>query len=315
MTWTADAKHRERGMPQVKMNAITKNYELYLLLLPTTLYFIIFYYWPMYGLQIAFKDFIPSLGITGSAWVGLKHFVQFFDSFYFWTLIKNTIGISLYTLIVAFPIPIVLALMVNEVSNSKFKKFVQTVTYAPHFISTVVLVSIVILFLSPQTGIVNNVIQSLGFESVDFLSRPEWFKSIYVFSGIWQTVGWGSIIYIAALAGIDPQTHEAAIMDGATRLQRIWHINIPGILPTIVILLILEVGGIMSVGFEKVYLMQNPLNMEGSDIIQTYVYRRGIQGAQYSFATAVGLFNACINFVLLFMINRIAKSLKQASLW
>ncbi|WP_127588261.1 ABC transporter permease [Paenibacillus koleovorans] len=295
--------------------AITKNYELYIFLLPALAYFLIFHYWPLYGLQIAFKDFLPSRGIMDSPWVGFKHFIEFFDSYLFWQLMRNTIEISLYSLVVGFPVPIILALMMNEVRSAKFKKTVQTVTYAPHFISTVVIVSMLMFFLSPQTGLLNKVVTSFGMEAIPFLSSPAWFKTVYVLSGVWQHAGWSSIIYLAALAGIDPQTHEAAVIDGASRLQRIFYINIPGIFPTIVILLILDIGNLMAVGFEKVYLMQNQLNMDSSNIIATYVYKRGIQEAQYSFAAAVGLFNSVINFILLLTVNRIAKGLKQNSLW
>ncbi|MDF2838085.1 MAG: sugar transporter permease, partial [Paenibacillus sp.] len=232
-----------------------------------------------------------------------------------WRLLRNTLGISLYELAVGFPVPILLALMINEIRGSRFRRFVQTVTYAPHFLSTVVLVGMIVLFLSPTTGIVNQAIQSFGGEPVYFMTEPEWFKSIYVLSGVWQQMGWSSIIYLAALTGIDPHLHEAARVDGASRLRRIWHINLPGIMPTIMILLILHVGSVMSVGFEKAFLMQNSLNLEGSDVISTYVYRSGILGSQYSFAAAVGLFNSVVNFVLLILVNRIARKLNQTSLW
>ncbi|MDI6618425.1 MAG: ABC transporter permease subunit [Clostridiales bacterium] len=297
------------------LNKILYNYDLYLLLLPSFIYVIIFHYYPLYGLQIAFKDFIPTKGIWGSPWVGFEHLKRFFNSYYFWTLIKNTLGISLYSLIVGFPIPIILALMLNEVKSNFFKKLVQTVTYAPHFISTVVMVGIILAFLSPTSGILNTLIKFLGGEPIAFMQKPEWFKTIYVFTGVWQGAGWGSIIYLAALAGIDPQLHEAALMDGATRLQRIWYINIPGILPTIVILLILRSGSIMNVGFEKVFLMQNQLNMEASDVISTYVYRSGLLQAQYSFSSAVGLFNSVINCFLLVIVNSITRKIGETSLW
>ncbi|WP_442951651.1 ABC transporter permease [Paenibacillus sp. GYB003] len=282
---------------------------------PVLVYFIVFHYMPMYGVQIAFKDFIATKGIWGSPWVGLKHFDRFFDSYFFWRLLKNTLGISLYELAVGFPIPIVLALMINEVRHKGYKKFIQTVTYAPHFLSTVVLVGIVIMFLSPTSGIVNTIIKAFGGEPIFFMTKPEWFKTVYVLSGVWQQMGWSSIIYLAALAGIDPGLHEAARVDGASRLQRIWHINLPGIMPTVVILLILNIGSLMGVGFEKVFLMQNSLNTESSDVISTYVYRSGLLGAQYSFASAVGLFNSVVNFVLLLTVNRIAKAVNQSSLW
>ncbi|MDF2663874.1 MAG: sugar transporter permease, partial [Paenibacillus sp.] len=295
--------------------ALRKHWQLYLLLTPVVLYFAIFHYWPMYGVQIAFKDFIATKGIWGSPWVGFKHFERFFDSYFFWRLIKNTLGISLYELAVGFPIPILLALMINEVRMKGFSRFVQTVTYAPHFLSTVVVVGMLMMFLSPSSGLVNMVIRAFGGEPVFFMTEPAWFKTIYVFSGVWQQMGWSSIIYLAALAGIDPQLHEAAKVDGASRLQRIWHVNLPGIRPTIVILLILNFGSLMGVGFEKVFLMQNSLNMEGSDVISTYVYRSGILGAQYSFSAAVGLFNSVVNFILLLTVNRIARKVNQVSLW
>lgn len=297
------------------IRAILRHWQLYVLIAPVLIYFIVFHYMPMYGVQIAFKDFIATKGIGGSPWVGFKHFERFFDSYFFWRLLKNTLGISLYELAVGFPIPIVLALMINEVRHGKYKKFVQTVTYAPHFLSTVVLVGIVIMFLSPTSGIVNTIIKAFGGEPIFFMTEPEWFKTIYVLSGVWQQMGWSSIIYLAALAGIDPGLHEAAKVDGATRLQRIWHINLPGIMPTVVILLILNIGSLMGVGFEKVFLMQNSLNNESSDVISTYVYRSGLLGAQYSFAAAVGLFNSVVNFILLLTVNRIARAVNQASLW
>ncbi|MFK7696570.1 ABC transporter permease [Paenibacillus sp. HJGM_3] len=297
------------------VRAIRRHWQLYLLIAPVLLYFIVFHYMPMYGVQIAFKNFIATKGIWGSPWVGLKHFNRFFDSIFFWRLIKNTIGISLYELAVGFPIPIVLALMINEVRNARYKKFIQTVTYAPHFLSTVVLVGIVFMFLSPSSGIVNTIIRAFGGEPIFFMTEPAWFKTIYVFSGVWQQMGWSSIIYLAALAGIDPGLHEAAKVDGATRLQRMWHINVPGLLPTIVILLILNIGSLMGVGYEKVYLMQNSLNDESSDVISTYVYRSGLLGSQISFASAVGLFNSVVNFTLLLSVNRIARAVNQSSLW
>jgi putative aldouronate transport system permease protein len=297
------------------MRSLRKNWDLYLLIAPVMMYILLFHYVPMYGLQIAFKNFTAVKGIWGSPWVGLDHFERFFNSFYFWRLIKNTLGISLYELVVGFPAPLLLALMINEVSSRRFRKVVQTVTYAPHFLSTVVLVGMVLMFLSPQKGVINHLIQLLGGHSIPFMTEPEWFKTIYVFSGVWQSAGWGSIIYLAALTGIDPGLHEAAIIDGASRLRRIWHINLPSIMPTVVILLILNLGNIMGVGFEKIYLMQNNLNKESSDVIATYVYQSGILGAQYSFSAAVGLFNSLVNFVLLVMVNAVARKVNETSLW
>lgn len=297
------------------LRSFRKNWDLYLLISPVIAYFIIFDYIPMYGVQIAFKNFVAAKGIWGSSWTGFDHFVRFFDSYYFWRLIKNTLGISLYELAIGFPIPLLLALLINEVGNGRFKRIVQTVTYAPHFLSTVVMVGLIMMFLSPQYGIVNHMIAFFGGTPISFMTEPKWFKTIYVFSGVWQGMGWSSIIYLAALAGIDPSLHEAARVDGASRLRRMWHINLPGIMPTVVILLILNVGRIMGVGFEKIYLMQNNLNIESSDVISTYVYTRGIVGAQYSFSAAVGLFNSVINLVLLVLVNKIAKKVNETSLW
>jgi len=294
--------------------SIGKNWELYLLLVPVILYFLVFHYYPLYGLQIAFKDFIATKGITGSPWVGFKHFERFFDSYYFWRLIKNTVGIGVFTLLISFPVPIIIALLLNEVKSLRFKKFVQTIIYAPHFLSTVVVVGMLLLFLKSD-GMINQVITLFGGTPIDFISEPAWFKSIYVLSDVWQTMGWSSIIYIAALSAVDPAQHEAAMMDGASKFQRIIHINIPAIMPTIVILFILNVGSVMAIGFEKVFLLQNELNMSTSDVISTFVYRSGILEAQYSFSAAVGLFNSIINFILLIMVNRIAKKVSDTSLW
>jgi putative aldouronate transport system permease protein len=294
--------------------SIGRNWQLYLFILPALLYFVVFHYYPMYGLQIAFKNYRAVDGIWGSPWVGTLHFERFFNSFFFWTVIKNTLLINLYQLAL-FPVSIVVALSINELRNGPFKRFTQTVTYAPHFISVVVMVGIIIAFLHPVTGIVNLIIQSLGAQPIAFMSQPEWFQSVYVLSGEWQNLGWGAIIYLAALSAVDPQLHEAAIMDGATRLQRIWHINLPSILPTIVILLILQMGNFMAVGFEKIYLMQNPLNLSTSEVIQTYVYKTGLLQAQYSFSAAVGFFNAVINFIILITFNQLAKRVSGTGLW
>lgn len=294
--------------------SLRKNWDLYLLISPVIVYFIIFHYVPMYGIQIAFKDYIATLGIWGSPWVGFDHFERFFNSYYFWRLIKNTLGIGLYTLAVSFPIPIIIALMLNEIRMKKLKSFVQTVIYIPHFLSTVVIVGMLLLFLKPD-GLINQLITLFGGKPIFFITEPAWFKTLYVFSDVWQTMGWSSIIYLAALTAVDKQLHEAAIIDGASRLQRIWHINIPTILPTIVILFILNAGSVMSVGFEKIFLMQNDLNLSSSDVISTFVYRSGILEAQYSFSAAVGLFNSIINFIMLIMVNYFAKKINQTSLW
>jgi putative aldouronate transport system permease protein len=269
----------------------------------------------MYGVTIAFKDFKPHLGILGSPWVGFTHFERFFRSDQFWSLIQNTLGLSIYQLAAGFPLPIVLAILLNYAKYHRLKKVVQTMTYVPHFISTVVLVGMMSVLLSPQLGIVNVIIKSLGSESILFMADDDWFRSVYVWSGVWQNAGWGTIIYLAALAGIDPGLHEAAIVDGASKLRRIWHVDLPGIAPTIMILLILNMGSIMAVGFEKTFLMQNALNLSTSEVISTYVYKLGLLSSQYSFAATVGLFNSVINFMLLIMVNRTAKALGQNSLW
>ncbi|GAB2537724.1 putative aldouronate transport system permease protein [Gracilibacillus alcaliphilus] len=298
-----------------RLKSIRKNWDLYLLILPVILYFLIFKYYPMYGAQIAFKNFLAVEGITGSPWVGFEHFIRFFDSFYFWRLIRNTLLIGLYELALGFPIPIILALMINEVKNKRFKQIVQTVTYAPHFLSTVVVVALLFMLLSPVTGVVNNIIAAFGGEPIAFMTEPGWFKTTYVLSGVWQTMGWSSIIYLAALAGIDPQLKEAAMIDGASKMQQIWHINLPAIKPTIIIMLILQCGSIFGVGFEKIFLMQNNLNMAASDVIATHVYRAGILGSQYSYSTAIGLFESVINFTILIIVNYIARKVNKVSLW
>jgi len=307
----------KRALRFLHQRRILRNWDLYLLLLPFLLYYLLFHYEPMYGLQLAFKNFRAVDGITGSPWVSplLKHFERFFDSPYFTRLLSNTLSISVLQLVFGFPVPILLALMLNEVGSLKYKKVVQNITYAPYFLSTVVVVGLIRSFTNPQYGIFNVLLKSVGSESINFMLLPKWFLPLYIGSYVWQSAGWNSIIYIAALSGIDPQLIESAQMDGANRLQRIWHINLPGILPTIVILLILNVGSIMNVGFEKAFLMQNDMNVAVSDIISVYSYKIGIQGAQYSYATAIGLFNSAVNCVLLLIINNISRRLSETSLW
>ncbi|UKS28918.1 ABC transporter permease subunit [Paenibacillus sp. HWE-109] len=304
-----------RIVNSVSLKGIRRNWELYLLILPALVYVIVFDYIPMYGVQIAFKDFNAVQGIWGSPWVGLQHFERFFQGYYFQRLLTNTVLISVYYLIISFPLSIMFALLINEIRQVMFKKTVQLVTYAPHFISTVVLVGMMAIFLSPKTGLVNQFILWAGGTPIDFMAEPSWFKSLYVFSGVWQNIGWNSILFIAALAGVDPQQHESATLEGASKLQRIWHINVPAIMPTVMILFIMQCGQIMAVGFEKVFLMQNDVNISASDIISTYVYRSGVLGAQYSFSAAVGLFNSVINLILLIVVNRISKRLTDTSLW
>lgn len=233
----------------------------------------------------------------------------------FWDILRNTLTISIYQLAAGFPVPILLAIMINEVQSRAYKKTVQMITYAPHFISMVVLCGMITLFLNKQTGMINNIVAFTGGQRLDYMTSPNWFKTIYVFSGVWQNAGWGTIIYLAALSGVDPELIEAAKIDGASRLQKIWYIDIPAILPVIIILLIMQSGQIMSVGFEKILLLQNPVNMTSSDVIATYVYRNGLLQAQYSFASAIGLFNNIINLILLITVNTITSRLSQMSLW
>jgi putative aldouronate transport system permease protein len=300
------------------LNAFQKakrSYQLYLLILPTFVYFIIFKYVPMYGVLMAFKDFTPSKGILGSPWVGLKHFDRFFHSFQFETLIKNTVGLSVLQMIITFPIPIIIALMLNQLAKEKVKKFIQTVIYAPYFISTVVLVGMMYVFFSPSTGFINKIIEGMGGAPVYFFASPEWFHPLYIGSSVWQGTGWATVIYIAALSGVDVQLHEAAIVDGASKLRRIFTVDVPCILPVIIIQLILSIGNVMNVGFEKAFLMQTPLNLDTAEIIPTYIYKVGLQQSQYAFSTAVGLFNAVINLVLLVLVNQIVKRFSETSLW
>lgn len=303
-----------QDIKKAKFKKLLNNYQLYLFLLPALIYFIVFHYFPMYGVIIAFKDFIATKGIMGSPWVGFKHFERFFDSFQFWRLIKNTLGLSVLQLVIGFPLPIILALMMNQIRHEKYKRFVQTVVYAPHFISVVVLAGMIYVFFS-NNGLINNFIMMFGGESISFMAKPEWFKPLYIGSGVWQETGWAAIIYLAALAGVSPELHEAAVMDGANKWHRILHVDIPAIMPTAVILLILSVGNIMNIGFEKAYLLQTPLNQPSAEIIPTYVYKMGLQQAQYSFAAAVGLFNAIINLILLVAVNKFAKKLSGQGLW
>lgn len=306
---------RHNGFENI-IKSITKHYQLYIFLLPAVIWYVTFAYAPIYGLQIAFKNYNPALGFTRSSWIGFKYFRSFFRSYYFWPVIRNTLALSFYSLLAGFPFPIILALMLNEVQQLRYKKFVQTVTYAPHFISTVVLVGMIYIFLTPRTGLIPIFLRALGFDaSKNMLSDPSSFRHVYVWSGIWKSTGWSSIIYLAALSSVDPSIYEAAIIDGASRIQRIRHVNIPAIIPTITILLILNAGSIMSVGFEKVFLLQNELNNETSEVISTYIYKRGLIKADFSFSSAVGLFNNVINFIVLVSVNAATRRLSETSLF
>jgi putative aldouronate transport system permease protein len=297
------------------VKSFRRSWQLYLIMLPAIIYFVIFRYIPMTNAVIAFKDYNVVKGIWGSDWVGLKHFDLFFKNPVFWTLLKNTFGLSLYSLLVGFPTPILLALALNEIRDGFYKRAVQMVTYAPYFISTVILVSMVIQLFAPRLGAISLMAQAMGMKPVNFLGSPAWFPSIYVWSGVWQSIGYSAIIYLAALSSVDPQLYEAAKIDGASRIQKIINIDLPGIMPVAVILLILSVGSLLQVGFEKVYLLQNPLNLSTSEVIATYVYKIGLLNANFSFATAVGLFNSVVNMVLLVMVNSFAKRISEVSLW
>ena len=292
-----------------------KNWILYVMILPVVIYYLIFAYTPMYGVLLAFKDFNAKLGIMGSPWVGLEHFKRFFSAYNFKQLLLNTLGISVYSTLVGFPIPILFALMLNYLKNRHLKKTVQMVSYAPYFISTVVICGMITIFLKPDTGVFNIIRGVFGMESTDLLARPEWFKTIYVWSGVWQGMGWSSIIYISAMSGVDPQLHEAAIVDGATKVQRIIHVDLPSIKPTIIMLMILQLGSLMNVGFEKVFLLQNALNRSSASVISTYTYEVGLINSDYGYSTAVGLFSSLINIILIVGANEICKKFADESLF
>lgn len=291
------------------------HYDLYLLLLPAILYTAVFLYIPMYGVLMAFQDYSPVKGIMGSNFVGLKHFKKFFSTYMAKQIISNTVILSGYSLIASFPFPVILALMLNYCVNRRFGKIVQTVTYMPYFISVMVLVGMMNIFFSTNYGVVNTVLQAFGIEPFSFMSSEKSFRHMYVWSGIWQGMGYSSVIYFAALSGIDPTLYEAAELDGASKLQRIRYIDLPSIMPTVIIMLIMSAGNLMSIGFEKAYLMQNDRNSGVSEIIATYVYKVGLIDARYSFSAAINLFNSAINFVILIVINKVSRKLSDTSLW
>ncbi len=291
-----------------------KHKGLYLMILPIAAYYLIFCYYPMYGAQIAFRDYSPKKGIWGSNWVGVKHFADFFKSVYFERLIRNTLGINLKNLIFGFPAPIIFALLLNEVKLPRFKKAVQTVSYMPHFISTVVIAGMILQFTATD-GFITQLMTAFGYPRQNLMLNPDLFQPIYVISDIWQGVGWGSIIYIAAIAGINGELYEAARMDGAGRWKQMFHVTLPGILPTIITMFVMRVGNMMNLGFEKIILLYNSSIYETADVISTYVYRKGLVDQSYSFSTAVGLFNSVINLLLLFCANKLCKRLTDYSLW
>ncbi|CAN7255507.1 sugar ABC transporter permease [Paenibacillus sp. LjRoot153] len=309
-----------RGIPQQKVNQKRRNHlrqywDLYLIMVPGILYFIIFKYLPMWGIVIAFQDYSVFSGIWHSDWVGLKHFESMFQNKDFYKIFKNTVLISLYKLLWGFPGPIVLALLLNEVRHVKYKRVIQTLAYLPHFLSWIIVAGILVNILSPTTGVVNEILVFLGMEPVFFMASPQWFRTIIVASDIWKDVGWGAIIYLAALAGIDPQLYEAATVDGASRWKQMRYITLPSLLPTIIILFVLRLGHVLDVGFEQIYVMYNPLVYEVGDVIETYVYRVGLTQSQFSFSTAVGLFKSLIGLVLVIVSNNAAKRMGHEGIW
>jgi putative aldouronate transport system permease protein len=287
---------------------------MYVLIFLPILYYAIFCYGPLYGILIAFKDYKIRKGVLGSQWVGMKWFNKFITDPYFWKLVRNTLLLNIYGLLWGFPIPIILALQLNEVRHSGYKRLIQTFSYLPHFISTVVVCGMLVNFLSLD-GVINQLLSALGFKKIQFLMLPEWFRTIYTASGIWQSCGWNSIVYLAALTAVDQQLLEAAEIDGANHFQRIWHVSLPAIAPTISIMLIMQLGRLMTLGYEKILLLYNGSTYETADVISTYVYRRGILNADYSYSTAVGLFQSVISLALLVVSNKISKRLSETSLW
>jgi putative aldouronate transport system permease protein len=306
---------KKKGSKLPILKLLKRDMSLWLFCLTGIVLTFIFSYVPMYGIQLAFRRFNAKAGIWGSPWVGAYYFKRFFESPYFGTVIKNTLILSLYGLIVSFPMPIILALMLNSFRHKKYRKVIQTVTYAPNFISTVVMSGMIILFLSPYVGIINSFMRSIGMDAVNFMAKKGYWRHIYVWSGVWQGTGWSSVIYFAALSGISPELHEAARCDGATKFQLIRYIDLPSILPTATILLIMSCGSILSVGFEKAYLLQNELNLTVSEIISTYVYKVGLINNDISYSTAIGLFNTLINLTLLLIVNKVTKKISGNSLW
>jgi len=306
--------NRARSAKQWKRH-LRQFWPLYLFLLPALLDVIIFRYVPMYGLQIAFRNFKIRKGFWGSDWVGLEHFINFVNAPNFWQLLRNTLSLSVKSLLWGFPVPVILALMLNEIRSSKVKRIVQTITYAPHFLSLVAMVGLINLLLARETGLINHLLEALGFERKNFLIMANAYQPIYILSGIWQGAGWGSIIYLAALSSVSPDMIEAAQIDGANRFQKIWYIDIPTILPTIVIMLIMNSGSLLSVGYEKVLLLQNDMIRDVSEVISTYNYRMGILQGKYSYTTAIGLFNSLVNGIILLSVNKISKIVTETSLW
>ncbi len=310
----ARARQSGANLRAVIVRDFRRNKLIYLMLVPVLAYYLLFHYGPMYGAVMAFQDFNPAKGILGSKWVGFENFKDFFTSVYFGRLVSNTLLINVFELLFGFPAPIILALLLNEIRWDPFKRVVQTITYMPHFISVVVIVGMLVDFFA-RDGLINNLLTGFIAAKIPFMQLPEWFRPLFVGSGIWQHIGWSSIVYLAAITNIDPALYEAAMVDGAGRFKQLWHITLPGLMPTIVILLILRMGSMMSVGYEKILLMYNPSTYETADVISTYVYRKGILNADYSFSAAVGLFNSAINFALVVIANAISNKVNDTSLW
>lgn len=313
-TANTNATKKKLTLGQKLKKDFQKNKGLYVLIIPVVLFYIIFHYGPIYGAIIAFKQYAPAKGIMGSPWVGFKHFKEFFESIYFWRLLKNTLTISITELIFGFPAPIILALMINELRSRTYSRLVQTITYMPHFVSMVVVCGMIVQF-TKDSGFITQFLGLFGFPQETMLNNPSMFVPIYVISNIWQGVGWGSIIYLAALTGIDQELYEAAKIDGAGKWRQTINITLPCLLPTIIILFILRLGNMLNVGFEKIILLYNPATYETADVISSYVYRKGIQEFSWSFSTAVGLFNSVINFALVISANKISKKTGETSLW
>ncbi|MEL6677208.1 MAG: ABC transporter permease subunit [Pseudomonadota bacterium] len=307
--------YAQPGRLEQIVDHLKRHWQIYVMLAPTIIWLLLFLYKPMYGLQIAFKDYSVFRGIEGSPWIGFEHFETLFSNEQFIRAVRNTFLISFYSLLIGFPVPILLALMFNEILVQWFKKSAQTIVYLPHFISSVIIAGIVIAAFSPSAGIINTMLEALGFDPIYFLTKPEWFRPIFIGTGIWQEAGFQSIVYLAAIAGVSPTLYESAVVDGASRWQMMWKITLPSILPTIIIMLIIRIGNLLEVGFEMIILLYQPATYETADVINTFIYRQGLQGGQYDLAAAAGLFNAVVAFILVMSANAISKRYSRTSLW
>ena len=322
-TASVQAPKEALPVPMKKRSALASKFHdgkyLFLLVIPTLICLILFHYVPMYGLIISFMDYEPFKGIFGSNWVGLHHFERFFNYKFFWRILRNTVSLSILSLVWGFPMPIIFALVLNEVQNVKFKKLVQTVSYMPHFYSTVVVVGLCAMLLSPTSGMIINFVEALGFGRPNLLVQPEWFRALYIITDLWQGTGWGAIVYLAALTNVDPQLYEAAYVDGAGKMRCVWSITLPSIAPTMITMLLLRMGSIFNVGFEKAYLFQTPNTYETSEIISTYVYKVGMGAgggrANFSYGSAVGLFNSIVSLILVLASNKVSAAVSETSLW